>query len=232
MSQVDITEEEYKQFDEQLTKVNDEILANLNSPEWKFSKDEADGCKIYVRHVADSSYDMIKATISIPVSQRDALEAIKPCKEITPKTPKAENEGLLERKIFNYDEKDPSARAFIYCSTPSPFPLVAGRDFLLYRKVIEKDDKLCYTHTSVVCDKIMPQKKGFVRGLMKQQAFIFEKDPSNPEHTLLSFILHTEIGGSIPTFAYNMAAVGQGKSVIELRKRAIEYVKNNSNKAE
>lgn len=229
MYQVDISSEEYSQFDEILNKVNDEILANLNSPDWKFSKEEADGCKIFVRRVPESAYDMIKATISVPVPPKLALEAIIPCKEITPNTPKSENEGLLERKLFNYDEKDPTARAFMYCATPSPFPLVSGRDFLVYRKVIDKDDILCYTHTSVVCDKVMPERKGFVRGQMKQQAFIFEKDPNNENGTILSFILHTEIGGNIPTFAYNLAAVGQGKSVIKLRQIAIEYAKNHAN---
>ena len=222
-AKADVTPEEYAEYDAKLDAIKNDILEHLTSDEWVFSKEEQDGCKIYKRWIPTSSYSMIKATIHIPVPKEKVFEAIKPCKDITPETPKSENEGLLERRLINYDENDPTARAFMYCAAPTPVFFVAPRDFLVYRKRIDQDNKICYLHTSIKNDKVMPERKGFVRGVMHQQAFIIEDDPKDSNSSILSFILHSETGGNIPAAAYNIAAVGQGKSVIQLRKRAIEY---------
>ena len=223
---VEVTPEEYSQYDAQLNEVKDDILSHLNSDEWVFSQDAEDGCKIFTRKIPTSSYTMIKATISVPVDKEKLFEIIKPCEDIDENTPKEKREGLDERKLINYDENDPTARAFMYCRSPSPVFLVAPRDFLVYRKRIDADNKICYIHTSVKNDRIMPEREGIVRGNMHQQAFILEDDEENKGSTKLSFILHTEVGGNIPAFAYNIAATSQGKSIIGLRRRAIDYMKS------
>ena len=220
---VDVSPEEYAEYDKQLDGVKKDILENLHSSDWSFAKEESDGCKIFKRSVPTSSYAMIKAVIHIPVPKEIVFQAIKPCNDITPSTPKDKKEGLLERRLINYDENDPTARAFMYCAAEAPVFFVAPRDFLVYRKRIDADNKILYLHTSVKNNKIMPERQGFVRSLMKQQAFIIEDDPSSPEKSILTFILHSEIGGSIPASVYNIAALAQGKSVIGLRKMAISY---------
>ena len=69
---VDITPEEYSQYDKKLNEIKDEILKNLNSEEWVFSQEVDDGCKIEFNRSAIST--VLKSEAELAKEKEEAAQ--------------------------------------------------------------------------------------------------------------------------------------------------------------
>lgn len=186
------------------------VLQLMDGAAWKKSKEEP-GITFYTAPAEGSSYTMVKSVVEIKAPIENIIARVLKTATVEPTAPKEvmEKEGCRERRLINTQD-DEEKNTFMYINLLSASRLVSERDFLMYRRLYNKDGKYISLNVSIVNDDIMPEQKGRVRAHMHFQAFIMEQ--INPETVRLTFMCHADPKGSVPAMVYNSAAVGQGYS--------------------
>lgn len=219
-----VTPEQIAEYAKQSEELLPKFIALASSNEWKESKKEED-ITFYTRTDPSSPYHQVKSVVTIPAPIDTVLSILKPIEVVDKSTPKEKRHGLNERKALYGPADDQYQTAIFEIEIESPAPLVSPRDFLLFRRFYQKDGKQVYLHNSIVNNTLFPEKKGVVRGEMPFQGFIVEQDPDHQGNVRLTFLVHADPKGKIPSAVYNLVVTNQGYAAKGIRKKAIEAAK-------
>lgn len=216
-----VTPEQIAAYGKQSEALLSKVLTIKDSPDWKQSKQETD-ITFYTRTDPSSPYTQVKSVVSIPAPMDKVLEVLNEIEVVDASTPKEKRHGLNERKVLYGPLDDEFQTSIFLIELESPAVLVSPRDFVLFRRHYQKDGKHIYLHSSIVNDDLYPEKKGVVRGEMLFQSFIAEQDNGNVK---LTFLVHGDPKGKIPSAVFNMVVQNQGYAAKGIRKRAIQISK-------
>lgn len=216
MSTIGVTPELLSQYNVHHEAQFQSFLNVIKATNWTLSKEEPT-IQFYSGNYPNSSFSMIKSIVTIPLPVEEVFNFLLLVPTIDDKTPDADRDGCRERRLFGEIPNDEHHSGFLYVWVMSGSRFVSDRDFSLYRRAYDHEDMKILFSTSIENLDIMPEKKGNVRGKMNLQAFICQKDPNNSNQTQLTFVVHADPMGSIPSMIYNSVAVSQGYSAKKVR---------------
>ena len=206
------TPEQISQYQQKWQNAVDTVFADIDAEGWKKEKTHK-GVDIYLRHDKSSSFAQVKSIVTIDAPIGKVEENLKTVKPVDHSTPKHEGEGNLERRLIPAGDGT-DCMGFFYVVVESPSSLVSPREFLTFQRMIHKDNKIALVRTSIENDEIQKPQKGYVRGNMFFQAFVVEPEGDKSK---LTFIVHADPCGKVPSAIYNSAATGQGMSALHIK---------------
>lgn len=194
------------------------VLGFIDDDSWKESKIDSE-IAFYTRYEPSSSFAQVKSVVSIKAPNDVIQGLITPIVPVDKSTPKEQNLGFdFQRTIYEVPN-DPESRCFVYMALPSPGMMISGRDFALFRRHFLFDGKrevdLMF---SVDEDEISPPVNEYVRAKMTFQGFVSE--PVGDE-VKLTFFVHVDPAGKLPSWAYNLVATDQGNAALDIKKKAL-----------
>jgi len=181
------------------------LLSLVNDPSWK-QFDVKPDITIYTRADPNSSYNMAKGVVSIPVPVEVVYNKLKTVPKIDPSMPADVRDGTKEKYQFAEIPGDEHDSCFMYVGLESPSAMVTAREFLMYRRHYFVENKHIFLHVSVENDELKAPAKGYVRGKMIMQGYVIEEESGN---TRLTFIAHADPAGWIPAMVYNSSVSNQ-----------------------
>ena len=196
----------------------EKVLSIADASDWTLEKEDKD-IVFYKRFEPSSSFAQIKSVVTIPDSSLEEVKkALEPILHIDEKTPDNQRHGLdISREIAG----NTSDYNIFYIATTSPGPMISGRDFVFYRKEVEKDGKLIYINVSVPDDDIVPPTSKYVRGVMSFQGYIAQLE-ADGKTVKLQFFVHADPKGKVPSWAYNKVVTSQGYAAKGIRSKIIK----------
>ena len=196
----------------------EKVLSIMDAPDWTLEKEDKD-IVFYKRFEPSSSFTQIKSVVTIPDSSlAEVQKALEPILSIDEKTPDNQRHGLdISREVAG----NTSDYNIFYIATTSPGPMISGRDFIFYRKKVEKDGKLIYINVSVPDDDIVPPNSKYVRGVMSFQGYVAQLEPDG-KTVKLQFFVHADPKGKVPSWAYNKVVTSQGYAAKGIRSRILK----------
>lgn len=190
-------------------------LDALSNATWKESKRETD-IVFYTASLEGSSCNMVKSVVTVKKPLQVCIDRLAVCNDIETTAPKEVKDGTNERKTLSRVEDDHDT-SLLYIGLETTSRFVSPRDFLLWRRRYTIDSKQLYLHCSVVNDELCPEHKPYVRGKMTFQIYMVEPSPENPENTVLTFMVHADPMGSVPSAVYNAVATNQGMAAKKIK---------------
>jgi hypothetical protein len=109
---------------------------------------------------------------------------------------------------------------FIYSYMNPKTKIITPRDFLLFKRKYQSNERIVELIRSIENDQLKPPTKEFIRGVMTFQASMFEKVEEGI--TKVIFISHFDPKGSIPVFIVNAMMKRQGEMMKMVRKFLME----------
>ena len=196
----------------------EKVLSIADASDWTLEKEDKD-IVFYKRFESSSPFAQIKSVVTIPDSSLEEVKkALEPILHIDEKTPDNQRHGLdISREIAG----NTSDYNIFYIATTSPGPMISGRDFVFYRKEVEKDGKLIYINVSVPDDDIVPPTSKYVRGVMSFQGYIAQLE-ADGKTVKLQFFVHADPKGKVPSWAYNKVVTSQGYAAKGIRSKIIK----------
>ncbi|HEY0287394.1 MAG TPA: START domain-containing protein [Pseudomonas sp.] len=184
------------------------VASSAHAEDWKVAKDE-DGIKISLSEVAGSKYKAyqgvttIKANIArLRALQEDVVAAcawIHECKS---------------QKVLKHD----GDKVWTYTQFNTPWP-VTPRDSVLQVTTVEGADG-SLTRTLEGQPKYIPDEQGFVR--VSQVEGFWKFVPKSANETEVTYQVHTEPGGSVPSWLANKFVVDAPFSTLKALKERAE----------
>jgi len=209
----------YPNMEEHYLQKVDYALSLLNDPSWELEKEDKD-IVFYRRYAPNDSFAMIKSIVTIPdCSIDDIIEQLSVIEPIDSSTPSNKKHGIAERRVLHDQGKE--GFCVFYIAMEPPGMMISGRDFVLIRKMLQKDGKLLFINVSSEDDSVLPPNRTYVRGQMDFQGFIAEPDPANPKNIKLVFMAHANPKGSIPSMIYNSVVMNQGYAAKGVRSKIL-----------
>lgn len=205
------------------SKLHDEAVAKLltikDDPKWELSSEEQE-IKFYKLYIESSPFAAAKSVVTIPdTTLEEVKKVLLPITIVDDKTPEKQRHGL--DYCYELSGNGTDYNLFV-TATASPGPLVSGREFILYRKMVEKDGLLIAINISIPDDDLVPENKKHVRAFMDYQGFIAKVSEQNPKDVELSFYVHADPKGSLPSLAYNAVVTKQGYAAKGVRGKIIK----------
>ena len=210
-----MSEKSAAEFIPQHEEALNKFLALENDKDWNFSKEE-DGIKIYLRTDPSSPNTQVKSEITLDVPVEKVISVMDPM----PTIDSTNAESVVKaRKLFG-ELNDENLTSFMYVVIQPGPRFITPRDFIMLRRKYQKDGKTIYLHVSVP-DEISPPDKNHVRGHMMFQGYIVQADPEKEGSTKVTFMVHSDPGGSIPTMLNNAMVGKQGLCLRKVRQDAL-----------
>lgn len=183
------------------------VASAAQADDWKVAKDE-DGIKVSLSDVAGSQYKAYRGVTTIKASvatlrslQEDVAGAcawVHECKS---------------QKILKHE----GDRTWTYTQFNTPWP-VTPRDSVLQITTVEGADGSLMRNL-LGDPKYIPEEKGFVR--VAQVEGYWKLVPKGPSETEVTYQVHTEPGGSVPSWLANKFVVDAPFNTLKaLRERA------------
>ncbi|MGA4633679.1 START domain-containing protein [Pseudomonas solani] len=183
------------------------LASTAHAEDWKLAKDE-DGIKVYLSEVAGSKY---KAYRGVATLKTDVATLRKLQEDVSGSCAwihECEQQKLL---------KSEGADSWTYTRFNTPWP-VTPRDSVIHANTTEGADG-SLTRTLKGEPKYVPEEKGFVRVAAVDGVWKFV--PKGPGEVEVTYQVHTEPGGSVPSWLANSFVVDAPFNTLShLRERA------------
>lgn len=213
-----VTAEQLANYSKLHDEAVEKVISIINDPKWELNKEDKD-IVFYKRFEESSPFAQIKSIVTIPgTTLQEVKEILTPIVKVDENTPEKERHGL--DYCYELPGSGEGYNLFV-TATKSPGMMVSGREFVLYRKIVEKDGLLIAISVSIPDDSIVPVGKGHVRGVMTQ-GYVAKVSPKNDKDVELSFFVHADPKGSIPAIAYNQVVTSQGYAAKGIRNKIIK----------
>ena len=217
MSSPTLTAEQIAEYNKIHEDAVAKVLAIKDDPKWELEKEDKD-IVFYKRFEESSPFAMIKSIVTIPDSTIEEVgKVLMDIPEIDEKTDSKQRHGFdFSHCVIHGDDY-----AVVYIATTAPALMVSGRDFILFRKTnVKKDGKEIYINVSIPNTELAPETKKYVRGIMEFQGYIVEQ-AENQKDVKLTFFVHVDPKGSVPSWAYNKVVTSQGYAAKGIRSKVI-----------
>ncbi|MBJ2178911.1 Uncharacterized protein PA1579 [Pseudomonas veronii 1YdBTEX2] len=183
------------------------FAATAQAEDWQVAKDE-DGIKVLLSEVAGSKYKAYRGVtvIKAPVAKIEALQedAVGACAWI---------HDCKSQKLL----KQEGVKSWTYTQFKAPFP-VTDRDSILEITTAKAADG-SVTRTLLEVPTYQPEVKGYVR--VAQVDGYWKLVPKGANETEVTYQVHTEPGGSVPSWLANKFVVDAPFNTLKaLRERA------------
>lgn len=197
----------------------DKVLAILDAPDWEKTKEDTD-IVFYKRFVKDSPLAQIKSVVYIPDTTMDEVkEVLQPVPKVDKDTP----ENQRHKMDYAYElEGSGNGYQLYVIGTQAPGMMVSGREFILFRKLVEKGGYYTAINVSVPDNDLVPVDKHHVRGEMFFQGFAARVSPKNEKDIELNFVVHSDPKGSLPVALFNKVVTFQGFAARGVRNQIME----------
>lgn len=224
----EIPKELIQQYNAAHQKMVDYVLKALDEDNWQFQKQDGD-FKLYFRDVPDSKFIQTKTVITLPLPKEAMIDVYTYGKVYTLET--CPQGPIPPQEIYAlYDPKDEHQSILYYMATEPPAIMVAGREFLLYRRTyFHEGGKQVFAQMSIENESIKPTNKTFVRGTIMGQAFVIESDPQDHNKMIMTVFSHVNPGGKLPAWAVNFSVKNQLDGLKYVAQQASEYWKKKTN---
>lgn len=183
-------------------------LVAVHAEDWKQAKSE-DGVTVSLADVAGSNYKAYRGTTVINAS----IDKIRALQEDLPNACKWIHECKVS-KLLKHD----GDQAWTYTQFNTPWP-VTPRDSVVH-VITQQDANGGITRTLEGVPNYIPEEKGFVR-VTEVQGF-WKLVPKGPNSTEVTYQVHTEPGGSVPSWVANKFVVDAPFNTLKGLKAAAE----------
>ena len=184
------------------------FTAAAQAEDWQVAKDE-DGIKVSLSEVAGSKYKAYRGvtTIKAPVAKIQALQedVAGACSWIH----ECKSQKLVDKK---------GDEAWTYTQFKAPFP-VTDRDSILEITTTQAADG-SVTRKLLEVPTYLPEEKGYVR--VAQVEGFWKLVPKGADQTEVTYQVHTEPGGSVPSWLANKFVVEAPFNTLKALKAAAE----------
>lgn len=168
---------------------------------WTQIKQDGD-LRISSTSYSNSPFSVVKGEVVISKPFESVLKASQYVKVVDSSTPEAERSGFSERKFL----VDNPESQILYTAILSGQVHIPNIDFLLFRKLYEKDGLTILLYSSIENADLKPVVEGYSRGFTTFQAFVLEKDGGNVKLTVL---VHADPKVAIPAEFYQALTIKQ-----------------------
>ncbi|BCD89647.1 hypothetical protein PSm6_60540 [Pseudomonas solani] len=183
------------------------LASTAHAEDWKLAKDE-DGIKVYLSEVAGSKY---KAYRGVATLKTDVTTLRKLQEDVSGSC--AWIHECEQQKLLKSEGSD----SWTYTRFNTPWP-VTPRDSVIHATTTEGADG-SLTRTLKGEPKYVPEEKGFVRVAAVDGVWKFV--PKGPGEVEVTYQVHTEPGGSVPSWLANSFVVDAPFNTLShLRERA------------
>ncbi|WP_443700479.1 START domain-containing protein [Pseudomonas sp.] len=184
------------------------FAATAQAEDWQVAKDE-DGIKVSLNEVAGSKYKAYRGVtvIKAPVAKIEALQedAVGACTWIH----ECKSQKLLKQE---------GNKSWTYTQFKAPFP-VTDRDSILEITTSKAADG-SVTRTLLEVPTYQPEVKGYVR--VAQVEGYWKLVPKGANETEVTYQVHTEPGGSVPSWLANKFVVDAPFNTLKALKERAE----------
>ncbi|WET09343.1 MULTISPECIES: START domain-containing protein [unclassified Pseudomonas] len=184
------------------------FAATAQAEDWQVAKDE-DGIKVSLSEVAGSKYKAYRGVtvIKAPVAKIEALQedAVGACTWIH----ECKSQKLLKQE---------GNKSWTYTQFKAPFP-VTDRDSILEITTSKAADG-SVTRTLLEVPTYQPEVKGYVR--VAQVEGYWKLVPKGANETEVTYQVHTEPGGSVPSWLANKFVVDAPFNTLKALKERAE----------
>lgn len=184
------------------------FAATAQAEDWQVAKDE-DGIKVSLSEIAGSKYKAYRGVtvIKVPIAKIQALQedAVGACSWIH----ECKSQKLLKAQ---------GDKSWTYTQFKAPFP-VTDRDSILEITTSKAADGTV-TRTLLEVPTYQPEVKGYVR--VAQVEGFWKLVPKGDNQTEVTYQVHTEPGGSVPSWLANKFVVDAPFNTLKALKERAE----------
>ena len=184
------------------------FAAAAHAEDWQTAKDE-DGIKVSLSEIAGSKYKAYRGVtvIKAPIAKIQALQedAVGACSWIH----ECKSQKLLKAQ---------GDKSWTYTQFKAPFP-VTDRDSILEITTTQAADG-SVTRKLLEVPTYLPEEKGYVR--VAQVEGFWKLVPKGADQTEVTYQVHTEPGGSVPSWLANKFVVEAPFNTLKALKAAAE----------